>query len=92
MSNAPKVAYDRLGQELKIGTIIAAPYTNSCFVIGRVTKLTAKTVRFEDIDRKKLNASTSRPSYNKYQTEVISLEKLGEEVVMFMMTRNLNQE
>jgi hypothetical protein len=92
MSKAPKVAYDRLGQEMKVGTIIAAPYTRSCIVIGRITHLTAKTVRFEDIDRRVLTARNCRPTYNKYHTEVISLEKLGEEVVMLMLKQNLNQE
>ncbi len=83
-----EVAYDRLGQELKEGSIIAAPHTRASIVIGRITKITPKMVRFEDIDRKPLRAQSARPTHTKYHNEVICLDEL-EETVMFMMTRNL---
>jgi len=81
-------AYDRLGQELRVGSIIAAPHTRSAIVIGRITKITPKMICFEDIDRKPLKAQSASPTQHKYHTEVICLDTL-EETVMFMMTRNL---
>lgn len=82
------VAYDRIGQEIKVGSIIAVPYTKSKLAIGRVTSITPKKVRFEDIHRIHGSSQEARPTYNKYQSEVICLDNL-DETVMFIMTQNL---
>lgn len=88
MTKTLDVAFDRLGQEMRVGSIIAAPYTRSRIVIGRVTRMTDKMLRFEDIDRNTGTAQSSRPTYNKYHNEVICLDEM-EATVMFLMTQNL---
>lgn len=86
---AEKVAYDRLGQEIRVGSFIVAPYTRARTVIAQVTHISPKKVRFEDIDRNVGESREARPIYNKYHHEVVCIDSLGEAVIMAKLSQNL---
>lgn len=85
MAKGLEVGYDKIGREIHVGSIVVTPYTASMTKIGRVVKITPKSVSCEDV-----NATTAkyRSSWLKAQAEVICLDDL-EQLVMYMMTRNL---
>jgi hypothetical protein len=67
--------FDKIGQPIKVGSIVAAPCSASMITINRVEKITPKQLRL------------SNTSY-KYHHEVICLDEM-EATVMYLMTRNL---
>jgi hypothetical protein len=74
---------------MRVGSLIVAPYTRARTVIGRISSITPKKVRFEDIDRNVSLAREARPINTKYHHEVVCIDKLGEEVVMHRLSTNL---
>jgi len=82
-------AYDRLGQEIHIGSFVVAPYTRARTVIGQVTGITAKKVRFKDIDRNEGSARDAKPIYNKYHNEIVCIDALSELCVLKKLSQNI---
>ena len=85
MAKSLEVGHDKLGREIRIGSIIVAPYSASMTKIGRVVKITPKNVSCESVNE---TPNKYKSSWLKAQAEVICLDDL-EQVVMYMMTRNL---
>ena len=86
MSKQLEVAYDMLGQEMRVGSVIVAPHSLSTSIIGEIIGITPKMVRFEDIlqvNGRKRGASL------KYHAEVVCIDKLGPELVMAKLQQNL---
>lgn len=79
------IRYDKIGQEIREGSIVAVPNSKSEIKICRVTKLMPKMISCENVNTTK---SGRAASYNKYANEVICLDEM-EATVLYLMTRNL---
>lgn len=82
MSN--EIIYDKIGQEMKVGSIIAMPDSRSVLKIGRIQCISPKTILAIDINSE---SSYNRGSRKRHQ-EVICLDEM-ETTVIYLMTRNL---
>jgi hypothetical protein len=80
----PTKVTDRLGQEILVGSIVAAPHTKSYMFIGRVESISPKTVKLQPLDG---TASSSHPPY-KYHNQVIVIDAI-DETFLFMLGRGL---
>lgn len=76
---------DRLGQELKEGSVVVAPDTKTSMFIGRVLKITPKQVKLENLDKAK---SQWRRHPYKYHHEVVCLDQM-QATVLYLLSRNL---
>jgi len=81
MTENLEIVNDKIGQEIRVGSIVAMPNAKTELKIGRVKKISSKTILCEDVNR---TSSQSR----KRHTEVICLDEM-EATVMYLMTRNL---
>lgn len=86
MSKTPKVVEpiihkDAIGQELALEDIVAMPISTSLLRIGRIKKISAKTIQLIEIDTKSTWRSTSR----KYPSEVVKLE--GSYVTRWLLSK-----
>ena len=68
-------AFDKIGQPITVGSIVAAPYTKTNLRIQRVEKITPKQLKLEG-------------GGYKYHDEVICLDEI-EATVMYLMTQGL---
>jgi hypothetical protein len=80
-----EVVQDKIGQEVRVGSIVAAPNSKTSLVICRVTKLMPKKLRLEEVGAE---TRSYRPSWDKYHHEVICIDEM-EHTVMYLMTQNL---
>lgn len=76
--------YDKIGQEIKVGSVVAAPHTKTLMNICRVSNISPKTVKLEGINCK-LNWKNA--VYKKHR-EVVCLDEM-EATVMFLLQQNL---
>lgn len=74
------VYLDRIGQEVRVGSIVATPSSISSITICRVIAITPKSFRVEYI--------SGGGNTLKRRNEVICLDEM-EATVMYLMTRNL---
>ena len=78
------VAYDRLGQEIKVNSLVAGPDTKTTIDVFRVEKITPKQLKL-------LSVSKTKPRYNPYKyknhEEVICLDNIDQTTV-YMLSRN----
>jgi hypothetical protein len=74
------LCYDRLGQPVLVGSIVAVPDTKSRIDICRVIGITPKSYRVTTIE--------GRRSCLKRQDEVICLDEM-EATVMYLLTHNI---
>ena len=78
------VAYDRIGQEIKVNSLVAGPDTKTTIDVFRVKKITPKQLKL-------LPISKSETSYNpfKYKNheEVICLDNIDQTTV-YMLSQN----
>lgn len=89
MKTSLEVAYDRLGQEMRVGSFIVAPYTRARTVVAQVVNITKCLVEFEDINRNRSKSIGGRPVYKKRHDEVVCIDGLGDAVVMAKLKQNL---
>lgn len=80
------VTEDKIGQEVKVGSIVAMPETKSLLKIGRVLKISPKTLLIQDVNGTSSNSRWDES--RKKHKEVICLDEM-EATVMYLMTRNL---
>lgn len=80
-----QVVHDKIGQEVRLGSIVAAPNTKTKLIICRVTKLMPKKLRLEEVGSE---TKSYRPIWDKYHHEVICIDEM-EHTVMYLMTQNL---
>ena len=85
MKEEEQVVFDKIGQEIRLGSIVAAPNSKTSLVICRVTKLMPKKLRIEEVGNE---TKTYRPNWDKYHHEVICIDEM-EHTVMYLMTQNL---
>jgi hypothetical protein len=78
------LVYDKIGQEIKVGSIVAAPYTKTLLNICKIQSILPKTVKLEGINCK-LNY---RNTVYKKHHEVVCLDEM-EATVMFLLKQNL---
>lgn len=81
-SKSLEVAYDKIGNEIRVGSIVIAPYTASMILIAKVTRITPKQVQLTTIGDK------TRGAANKSHNEVVCVDDAGQ-IVMYMMSQNL---
>lgn len=62
----PIEAKDALGQDLRLDSVVVAPYTTSTLIIGRVAKISPKTVKV-----RRLGSSATRWLLQKKHEEVV---------------------
>lgn len=76
------VAYDKLGQEIKEGSVVAAPFGKSDLKICRVLKIAPKQLKVADVSV----VDTSQYGATKYKThsEVVCLDEM-EATVMYLL-------
>lgn len=77
---------DKIGQEIKIGSLVAAPVGRGVLSICRVVKIAPKQLRLEQI--KKQNQYNCIVTYYKYHNEVICIDGI-EESVLYLLSQNL---
>jgi hypothetical protein len=80
-----EVVQDKIGQEVRVGSIVAASNSKTSLVICRVTKLMPKKLRLEEVGTE---TRSYRPNWDKYHHEVICIDEM-EHTVMYLMTQNL---
>lgn len=80
-----KIVQDKIGQDIRVGSIVAVPNSKTNLEICRVIKIMPKQLRCEKVEG---NISRWHGIWNKYHNEVICLDEM-EQTVMYMMSRNL---
>lgn len=76
--------YDKLGQEIKIGSVVAAPHTKTLMHICRVRNISPKMVKLEGLNCKINHKNTA---YKKHG-EVVCLDEI-EATLMLLLAQNL---
>lgn len=64
-SKEPLEAFDALGQKIVLDAVVAAPYTRSMLLIGRIVKISPKTVKIRRLGH------PSDSGEQKYHHEVV---------------------
>lgn len=77
-----EIATDKLGQDVKVGSIVVAPNGNRNIQIGRVTRITPKMVRVDNI-----NSRWSSDEL-KYHDQIVCIDEM-EQTVLYLLSRNL---
>jgi len=77
--------YDKLGQAMQVGSIVAVPNSATKMQICRLTKIMPKLIKVS-----RLNNTGYQSSSNKYPSEVICLDAI-EETVMYILTSDLKE-
>jgi hypothetical protein len=85
MTEEEQVVFDKIGQEIRLGSIVAAPNGKSSMILCRVIKIMPKKIRIEEVGNE---LKSYKPNWDKMHDQVICLDDL-EQTVMHLMTQNL---
>lgn len=80
MAKKLNITYDKIGQEVKVGSLVVAPDTKTQLFIGKVESISPKQLKLRNVEK-------NWTSY-KYHSEVLCIDGL-EGTVMFLLASNL---
>ena len=74
---------DILGQTVKVGSLVAAPNTKTQMWIGRVSEITPKQLRIEDMSGKTDYRGKVKAAYKNHE-QVVCLDQIPESLFIIL--------